>query len=690
MKHVTLGRTPLRRLTVPPLSGGVELSSPPHRIADDRMSDAVNLWWRHGTLCTRPALRERGTLDGFADTMTPTALYRRTLLHGQDGDSHRFVLAEEDGTLHGSRHTLSGVTNVLAVPAGRDIASDDHREAIVYLDGETRGVYALTADTALQALTPHVPTVLSAARPTVERIREDNGAHVEPFNLLTDEFYCRFTSDGKGLYYWLPESITLDHSRPVTVRHTNALGAVITHTLTYYDNDGIWKERIGSNDDVSLDRLALYYDPLRRCMWFVYALGGGIAPVPEATSSGNLWLSATRADTGAVARLFGMRFGTWFGGSADGTAGGTRLFLSGNPDYPNLVHWSALSDPLYFPENNYAYVGDASGAVTAFAKQSDMLVIFKEREVYATQYRTGTAYTADDLFNGTVTDTEAAAAVFPIQQIHPERGCDCPDTLRLCGERLVWATSDGHVYALYSSGAYDVRSVRALSFPIEAQLMRYRPEQLKAATADRVGDHYVLLIGETAFVLDCRSSGFSHYATYASDSKAQAAVAWQAWGIDLPAVTAQRMLRVRDTAFVLAQVGDTLVTYGFDPDSARDRVPTVSGNTLTFADRPIACELTTKRYELGMPAAYKKLCGVTLWVTGEAGEQVTVSLHDGNALCELATLPFDGNEPEATLPRYLPIHVPRARQCGIRLQSSGRMAVDGIEVTFRGMGEIRV
>lgn len=690
MKHLTLGRSALRRLTVPPLSGGVELSSPPHRIADDRLSDAVNLWWQNGTLCTRPALRERGTLAGFADTLTATPLYRRTLLHGQDGNTHRFVLAEEDGTLRGARHTLNGVTNLLAVPAGRDIDADDHREAIVYLDGTARGVYALTDSAALQALTPYVPTVLSAARPTTDLVRADNGAYTEPFNLLTDEFHCRFTSDGEGIYYWLPESVTLDHSRPVTVRHTDMAGSVITHTLDYCGTDGIWREDIGTVEDTPLDAVALRYDPLRRCLWFVHANGGGVAPVPQATVSGNVWLSATRTDTGGRARIFGMRFGVWFGGSADGTAGGTRLFVSGNPRHPNLVQWSALGDPLYFPENNYAYVGDASGAVTAFGKQSDMLVIFKEREVYATQYRTGTAYTAEDLLDGTVTDTEAAAAVFPIQQIHPERGCDCPDTLRLCGERLVWANSDGHVYALFSSGAYDVRSVRALSGPIEAQLMRHRPAVLKAATADCVGDHYVLLIGTTAFVLDCRSSGFAHYGSYASDSTAQAAVAWQAWGIDLPAVTAQRMIRVQDTALLLAQVGDTLLTYGFDPASACDRVPVVSGTALTFADSPIACELTTKRYELGQPAAYKLLGGVTLWVTGEAGGELTVSLHDGTTFRKLATLPLGGDAPEATLPRYLPIHAPRVRQCGIRLQSTGRMAVDGIEVTFRGMGDIRV
>lgn len=685
MKHLTLGRGALRRLTVPSLSGGVELSSPPHRIADDRLSDAVNLWWRQGTLCTRPALRERGTLAGFADAMTPTPLYRRTLFHGQSGDTHRFVLAEEDGTLHGAQHTLAGVTNLLAVPAGRDIDTDDRREAMVYLDAARRGVYALTDDAALQPLDPHVPTVLTAGRPTIDGVRTDSGAYTEPFNLLTNAFRCTYTADGEGLYFWLPETVTVDLSRPVTVRHHILADAVVEHTLNYCGTDGVWKENDVSPDNLPLDRLSLRYDPLRRCFWFVHATGGGIAPAWQ-TSSGNVEFCATRTDTGRTAAVYGMRFGIWFGGSADGT----RLFLSGNPQYPNLVHWSALGNPLYFPENNYAYVGDASGAVTAFGKQSDMLVIFKEHEVYATQYRTGTAYTAEDLFAGTVTDTEAAAAVFSIRQIHPECGCDCPDTLRLCGERLVWATSDGHVYALFSSGVYDVRSVRALSAPIEAQLMRHRPAVMKTATADCVGDHYVLLVGTTAFVLDCRSLGFSHYSSYASDSKAQAALAWQVWGVDLPTVTAQRMTRVRGTALLLAQVGDTLVTYGFDPDSAADRVAVVSGAGLTFTDRPIACELTTKRYELGRSAAYKQVCGVTLWMTGEAGAQVTVSLHDGREWRELTALALTGDAPADTLPRYLPIHAPRVRQCGIRLQSTGRLVVDGMELTFRGMGDIRV
>ncbi len=691
MKHPTLGRTSRYRLSLPPLSGGVDLSSPPHVIADDRLSDALNLWWQDGVLCTRPALCERDTLPALVGaTYTATPLYRRTLLHGRAGEQHQFVLADEDGTLRGRTHTLTGATNVLALPAGRDVGFDDDCEAVVYVGGDDdllRGVYALTSGADLLRDAAYVPKVLIAARPTTTLRRVDSGARQEPFNLLTNRFQCTYTSDGEGLYYWLPDTVTVDPAASCIVRHRDETGASIAHTIDYYDTDGLGKEQVDL-DDKPLDNLALRYDPKHGCFWFVYATGGGVAPVPMGAASGNLTLTATRTDRVSLSRIYGMRFGAWFGGT-DGTAGGTRLFLSGNPTCPSLIQWSALNRPTYFPENNFAYVGDASSAVTAFGKQSDLLVIFKEREVYATRYRAGMSYTADDLLAGTVTDTEAAAAVFPITQIHPERGCDCPDTVRLCGERLVWASSDGHVYTLFSGGTYDVRSVRALSAPIEAELAQYGAERLKAATAERVGDHYLLQIGTAGYALDCRSGGFARGGSYASEDTAQAAVAWQVWDTALGDAELLHLTRAGDTALSVVTVGDTLVSYGFDTAHACDRVPTKVGGTLTFAERPVACQLTTKWYALGQPAAYKQLCGVTLWLSGEAGERVTVSLCDGDTTAEVATLTLSGSAPEATLPRYLPTDAVRLCRCGINLRSSGRMTVDGIEVGYRRMGEIR-
>ena len=87
-------------------------------------------------------------------------------------------------------------------------------------------------------------------------------------------------------------------------------------------------------------------------------------------------------------KVFAMTRQMWFGGDAAGISGGSRVFLGANTDEKekSLVIWSGLNNPLYFPENCYAYVGNNSQSVTAFGRQSDMLVIFKERETYLTQY----------------------------------------------------------------------------------------------------------------------------------------------------------------------------------------------------------------------------------------------------------------------------------------------------------------
>lgn len=684
MTHLPLGRSPVSRLTVPPLSGGVSVAAPPHRLADNRLSEAHDLWWHRGVLCTRPALRERGMLAHHAAPAAAVPLAHHTLLWGQSGTTHRFALVGESGDLTGAAHTLPHATAVLAVPATAAEATD--AVALLYLNADAaddRAVYALSADATLTPQAPYVPTVLTAARPTVDMARTDSGACTEPFNLLTDAFRCHYTADGTGLYYWLPEAVTPDLTHPFTVRHINVGDSGVDHTLDYCDTDGVWKERADTPEDIPPDGLCLRYDAYRRCFWFVYGHTGGEAPI-MANTSGNVRLTATR--TGGDDLIYGMRFGTWFGGG-EGPVGGARLFLSGHPRHPHRVHWSALDQPMYFPENNYALVGDPGEPVTAFGRQSDMLVIFKERAVYATRYRTGTVASAEALLTGTVTDTEATAAVFPLQQVHPARGCDCPDTLCLCGDRLVWATSDGTVYALYSGGTYDVHSVRALSAPIEPLLRAHTAEKRRTATATVVEGQYLLMLGTTAYALDGASVGLTS-GTVASETTLQERAAWQVWRLALPETDSPRLLTVRGRALYVASVGSTLVSWGFHTVARHDRVPT-RADPVQLTDRPIACELTTRRFELGAPTAYKQVCGVTLWVTGAAGASLTVSLCDGTVERRLATLALRGDTPEDTLPRYLSVQVPALHRCALRLQSTGALAVDGIELTFQKRGVIR-
>ena len=88
-------------------------------------------------------------------------------------------------------------------------------------------------------------------------------------------------------------------------------------------------------------------------------------------------------------RIKKCRFGTLFG--ADGNS--NRLFLSGNPDEPNVDFYSEQDNFLYFPSGNVSYFGTDSVPITGYGRLSDnSMAVYKadnpnEPTIY---YRTGT------------------------------------------------------------------------------------------------------------------------------------------------------------------------------------------------------------------------------------------------------------------------------------------------------------
>ena len=74
-------------------------------------------------------------------------------------------------------------------------------------------------------------------------------------------------------------------------------------------------------------------------------------------------------------RILNSQFGSLFGtlGNSD------RLFLSGNPDYPNMIFYSKDNDFTYFGDTSYAVLGSSETAVKGFGRLSDStLAIYKE------------------------------------------------------------------------------------------------------------------------------------------------------------------------------------------------------------------------------------------------------------------------------------------------------------------------
>ena len=268
----------------------------------------------------------------------------------------------------------------------------------------------------------------------------------------------------------------------------------IEHAITYneenynsFSSGEIMIEKFGEGN-TSLDGLRLFvkYNYIGFCFttqgdgipgkeFFVAMLDSDEKIKKYGCNEDNIEITAQYdIDEENLKKIFCMTRSTWFGGSASGINGGSRLFLCGNKNEKekSLVVWSSLNNPLYFPENNYAYVGDRSQSVKAFGKQSENLIIFKEKSTYYSYYVSNDSVTADDLINQSVVDYDANIVCFPMMQLNATIGCDCPNTVQLCRNRLVWANSDGNVYTLYSNNQYNERTIYKVSDLITSALSK--------------------------------------------------------------------------------------------------------------------------------------------------------------------------------------------------------------------------
>ena len=230
----------------------------------------------------------------------------------------------------------------------------------------------------------------------------------------------------------------------------------------------------------------------------------------------------------AKEEIFNSDIATWYGGEASGIFGGTRLFLAGNG---NTIIWSDLNNPLYFPQDCDMQVGSDSERITAFAKQNEQLIIFKEHSVWGSNYVFNSEITGEDLIAQTVENYEANTAYFPLIQLHPHIGCRVPQSIQLCRNRLVWADSNGKVYTLVSQSQYNERNVYELSDMIEKRLKQCSKEDLIKATSADFEGYYVLCVGNKLFLMDYNCYGYSHCYSYSKTEDGQKLIPWWYWEI---------------------------------------------------------------------------------------------------------------------------------------------------------------
>ena len=677
MKYPVLTGTAARRLHIAALDGGICRQNGTRLIADNQLADGENIWWRDGALRERPAFRaDKQSVRTVSSPLNVEAEFcvTRTVATGciahHDGIYGEYVAAIRhlDGTIHGAAAEIE--ISLLLIDGTRidtdtifvkdDECALPHRTVLLvkgdagivgdgvfaFVDGgrifELCHEYAFASQThryywASVSDRVTVPVVMTAGRGyhTESGSKQDaSGVRVRSFNALTDRFLAEYTTDGKSNGFVLP---------------LKAAPAAVT-SVTYTDPAGQPHEFLA--DRLELDGRTVTMSVVGNTVRFL-ADGEPFCFADSAIAS-NLVIGARYSDAEGVPQrdMTAMTVATWFGGSAGGLNGGGRVFFAGSEPQPGLICWSAVGDPLYVPINNYALVGDAAEPITALAKQSDMLVILKEHSVYCATYAADTV-DAERVVEGGVVDVEAASAVFPITPLHAFIGCDCPRSVVLCDNRLVWATSDRRVYTLTAANPFSECNVVELSAPIAAKLRTHTTDELVAAVACDFDGHYLLFVGNEVAVL-----------AYGGGQ-----TRWYWWKAELGAMPMHALVQ-GDALVLLAEqhVDDAVRWVTFSMGAGPDRAMLPSGQT---ADRRVTGFVQTKSFDFGLPHRRKRILRV--YPDSEADGEWRLITDRGLTAAHVGGVLTPSVSATTTL--------------GLKTNFSGVIALTGVSVVYRPIGE---
>lgn len=187
-----------------------------------------------------------------------------------------------------------------------------------------------------------------------------------------------------------------------------------------------------------------------------------------------------------------------------GYSGNTnRIFMSGNPDLPNIVNFSDIDDVTYIPVDNIIAVGLETSPITGFAKLSNgKLAILKNVS--------DSDNTAFWIGYGTFNSKE----VFPIEGSVKGEGCIAPAAHDILINEPLILTNNG-VFAISTSTLTDERFVNHRSYYIDKKLLA-EPNLKEAVGICNDGKYYLAInnhvyVGDSRFKTTNNNGRYSNY-----------------------------------------------------------------------------------------------------------------------------------------------------------------------------------
>lgn len=714
-------------MNLPPLSGGINYRDG-EIIADNQLSDALNVWFKDGIIKTRPGLAVIKNQDIISD-VTKNAKKVKTFpeIVSEGRMLCALITMSQNQNLFWSETVYffwigaDGCSDMSASTPANNLTSDkdiidfftfEDKEKIYVFYGNgvihkkrLKSAWNANFETVLEEEL-YIPTAFLHGKQTIvdNWTGSYSAVQFEGYNLICGYYKAIYTSVNRELltddnnhrirmYYRLPafpKGMKMATGKVFTAEVTDKNGVTTKHEVVLSNGFGEESEprkdglrllvttgwsvtfRNSNNQDHYLTEEDYVEDNI------IFTI-----PYELSSESRDLVCKSTLA--------------TWFGGAVAGKRGGTRLFLGGNTKETEKARliWSGLNNPLYFSENCYSYVGNREKEITAFGKQGEKLVIFKPDEIYYTYYAEGAEITADNLINQEVIDYDANATLFPLVTLSGSIGCDAPNSVANCGGRLVWADSIGHIYTLAYINSYNTAlRIYQISEMIESDFPKERAD-IQSSVAAELDGYYALIIGHRAYVCDYGNTGFKYIGSFSKSGDANAKIPWYIW--ELPEAGLYFPFgKSLGVAALLQKPGSEaarVVISAMNKDSEADTdsfyILKESGAEIKTTEIPSFIE--SKHFDFGIPSRNKSVTEINISFADNGGRDMALEIMTdrgtvySKSFCNVTTEP-QRRSLGYTRNRTFRAVVPCARKICLRISSKGAIGVSDASVVYRILG----
>jgi len=378
------------------LDGGLNLSELEYRLKNDESPDMKNLLWREGVLCSRDGqvwVNKEMQSQGVGYAMYPKLFNGFLVAHIGTG---LYYLNPDDEEPDWTQ-IVSGVP-------------ENNGSFFLYFDSlyykNVGGYFQIDFDYQTETLsgasvTGYVPIIVVNASPST-----GSGDLYQPENRI---------SARKTVWY-------------------NAVSGVSAYQLPVHPVDAVTEVKV--DGAVLVEGTDYTVDRANGVVNFTNA-----PPVTNPPTNNTVVITYSVANTEASSSIMDCPYAVTYGGTGD-----LCVVMGGCPAQPNAIFWNGNNiamDPTYFPMDQYQFCGNTDDMITGFGKQQSFLVVFKTHSVGRVKQDTQTV-------DGRLTID------MPFVAINDKIGCDCPGSIQLIDNNLVWCNTEQGVHLLKdSSYAYE-------------------------------------------------------------------------------------------------------------------------------------------------------------------------------------------------------------------------------------------